>query len=721
LEVAKLIADTLQNRYGINTGSYGDIELNSINTKAFGRLDFNLSENHQMTVRHNFVQAEADHLSRSNSILNYEAQGFTHHNQSNVTVAQLKSRFGANKFNDLLIGYSHIVDYRDPFGDKILPHIEITYNTTNQIFAGTYRESAIYKINQKALELTDNFTFYKKNHTFLVGTHNEFYTIDYHFVTPFNGRWAYSSLDNFLADRPSRIRATYSFDNADRDVNFNRPSAYFRMLLASAYAQDRIAITPKLNLTAGFRLDLPVFPDRVEAITEILKTPQYSGFSNQYGGNVSFSPRLSFNYQPSEKLQMRGGVGVFVGRMPLAWLAYSHIYNGNQFYNIDIRPTGKVPIITDFSKNNTLTAAPQREINLIQNGFKLPAILRGSFGMDYKTKNGSTFSVDVLATKTLRDVIFKTLNLKDSTVALKGGDGRDIYLGSGDKQKYSAAYTSVFGVANTDKGYRYSITGSWQHRFGENVTSSLAYTFGESKDVANGVRVSPQANWEWNQTLDPNNPQLSYSNFDIRHRLVGYLGFQKNIFKIGRSSFGLVAVAASGSPFTYTYAGDLARDGSSTNDLLFIPKTKDQIAFSDVKNSAGVVTLSADEQWRQLDAYIEADPYLKNHRGKHAERNGARTPWNSQMDIHLSQDIHVGKSNFQFTFDIINVGNLIHKNWGQQTFVANTLNSGYQLITVSSVTNDQAVYRFNNPVGKPYQVDPIASKWQGQAGIRWIF
>lgn len=721
LDVAKIIADTLQSRYGVNTGSYGAIELNSTNAKIFARLDFNLSENHQLTVRHNFVNAEAGHLSRSNAILNYESQGFTHYNQTNVTVAQLKSRFGKNKFNDLLIGSSSIVDYRDPFGDKILPHIEITYNTTNQIFAGTYRESAIYKINQRALELTDNFTFYKKNHTFLLGTHNELYTIDYHFVTPFNGRWAYSSLDNFLADRPSRIRATYSFDNADRDVNYNRPSAKFRMLLTSLYGQDRIAITPKMTISAGFRLDLPIFPDKVAAISEIVNTPQYAGYANDYGSNVSVSPRVSFNYQPSERLQIRGGSGLFVGRMPLAWLAYAHIYNGSQFYNVDIRPTGKVPLITDFSKHNTLTATPQREINLIQNDFKLPAILRGSLGLDYKTKFGSTFSLDILATKTVRDVVFKTLNLKDSTALLKGGDGREIYLGSGDKQKYAAAYTSVFGVGNTDKGYRYSITGSWQQKFNQYVNTSFGYTYGESKDLANGVRVSPQANWEWNQTLNPNNPQLSYSNFDLRHRLVFYLGVQKKIWKIGQSSLGLVAVAASGSPYTYTYAGDLNRDGSGMNDLLFVPKTREQIALVDIKNAAGATTLTADEQWKQLDAYIENDAYLKQRRGEHAERNGARTPWNAQIDVHVSQDVRVGKSNFQITFDVINVGNLIDKTWGQQTFVANTLNSGYQLITVASVTNDAATYRFNNPTTTPYQVDPIASKWQGQLGLRWIF
>lgn len=721
ISVAQAISDTLKNRYGIDAGSFGDIELKSANTKLFGRLDFNLSERHQLTLRHNFVQASADHLSRAASILNFESQGFVHENRSNVSVAQLKSRFGNNRFNDLVIGISSFEDSRAPFGDRILPHIEITYNTTNQIFAGSYREAAVYKIKQRAFEITDNFTFYKGNHTFLLGTHHELYSIDYHFVTPFNGRWAYSNLDNFFADKPARVRATYSFDNADRAVNFSRPSADFGMLISSVYAQDRISIGPKFNLSAGVRLDLPFFPNRKPAIDEVRAQPAFAGFSNEYGGQLTVSPRISFNWQPAKALQIRGGAGLFVGRMPLAWLAYSHIYNGQQFYNVDIRPTGKLPIVTDFSKNNTLTANPQREINLVANDFRMPTVLRGSFGADLKTGDGSVFSLDLLATDVRRDVLFQTLNLKDSTAILKGGDGREVYLGSGDQQKYGKGYTSVFGLTNTKQGFRYSITGSWQRRFGRILSASLAWTVGESKDISNGVRVSPQANWEWNQTLDPNHPALSYSNFDLRHRVVGYVGFQKKWLKTGVSSLGLVVVGASGSPFTFTYAGDLDRDGSPMNDLLFVPARREQINLVDIKNAAGMVTVTADEQWKQLDAYLAADPYLSTRRGQHAERNAARTPWNGQMDLHLSQDFKIGKSVFQLTADLVNFGNLLSENLGQQHFVANTLNSGYQLVTVASVTGEQATFRFNNPTGKPYQTDPITSKWQAQLGLRLIF
>jgi hypothetical protein len=720
-DIAKLIADTLKNRYGIDVGRYGDISFNSNNKKVFGRLDWNISDKHQLTFRHNYSNAEAEHLNRGTSILNYESQGFTHNNISNVTVLQLKSRLSKNRFNDLIIGYSNIYDYRDPYGDKIQPHLEITYNTTNSIFAGTYRESAIFRIKQRALELTDNFNFYKKNHAFLIGTHNELYQIGYHFVTPYNGRWAYSSLDNFLADRPSRLRATYNLENNDYAFNYNRTSADYQALLASVYAQDRISVGEKLKVMLGIRLDMPFFFNRDVPTSDITQVPQYQGFANGYGNTLTISPRASFNYQPTAKLQFRGGVGVFTGRMPLAWLAYSHIYNGQQFGNVDIRFTGKQPILTDLSKLATIQSG-QREVNLISNSFRLPQILRGNIAMDYKTTKGTTFTLEFLGTKTIKDVLFQTLNLKDSTLALKGGDGRKIYQGTNTTQKVQGQYTSVFGLKNTSEGFRYTATASVSQRFFNSLDLAAAYTYGLSKDISNGVRVSPQANWEWNHTTDPNNPVLSFSNFDIRHRLIMTINYTKTWSKRTATQISLISTAASGSPFTYTYAGDLNRDASATNDLFFVPKDKSQINLVDIKDAAGKTIATADDQWTQLDNYIQKDAYLNAHRGQFTERNGARTPWNTQNDVRITQSLKLGKQLFLLSLDIINVGNLINKDWGKQYFVSNTLNSSYQIVTVASVTNDVATFRFNDPKGQtPYQIDPIASKWQGQLGLRWVF
>ncbi|MEJ7659529.1 MAG: hypothetical protein WKG07_07855 [Hymenobacter sp.] len=56
----------------------------------------------------------------------------------------------------------------------------------------------------------------------------------------------------------------------------------------------------------------------------------------------------------------------------------------------------------------------------------------------------------------------------------------------------------------------------------------MAYTYGVSKDISNGIRNSPQSNWELNPALNVNNPALAYSNFDLRHRVVASINLHKS-------------------------------------------------------------------------------------------------------------------------------------------------------------------------------------------------
>ncbi len=114
--------------------------------------------------------------------------------------------------------------------------------------------------------------------------------------------------------------------------------------------------------------------------------------------------------------------------------------------------------------------------------------------------------------------------------------------------------------------------------------------------------------------------------------------------------------------FSYTYGGDLNRDGISGNDLIYIPRDKSEI------NMISKDTRTTDEIWQQLNAFIEQDDYLKNHRGQIMDRNGAITPWNSQIDLKFTQDIYLkiaGRRNtLQFSVDAVNFGNLLNSEWG---------------------------------------------------------
>lgn len=724
----KSLKDTIQNRFGYDAGSIDDITLNTISYKIFTRLDWNINGKNQFLIRLNYVDGFSDNLERAPTILNFGSQGFRHTSKSLNIVSELKTRISNNISNNLIVGVGNIHDTRDPAGNQIFPHIEITYNTSNIIFLGTYREAAIFQMKQKNYEVTDNLVYYKNKHTFTLGTHNEFFSFNYHFVTPFNGRWAYKSIRDFYANTPSRIRGTYSITDNSYSNNYNKPSADFLVILPSLYLQHDYKFNNKLRVTYGVRLEGNLFPLKPNLTTDFQSTKQFSNVQSGIKNQMIVSPRFGFNYDLTgkEKIKLRGGSGIFLGRMPFAWLAYSYIYNGNQFGNIDYKPSGPVNLIsTDFSQFSSLQPG-LKEINIIDENFKLPRVWKSNLAFDIKLPKDFILTVEGIYNKTIYDVLFKTINLKDSTVSLQGADNRLVFAGNGSSAKYNSEYTNVFMLTNTNKGNRFNISASLSKDFKFGLNIFTAYSYGISRDVMNGVRVSPQANWEWNQTLNPNNPQLSFSNFDIRHRSITNLTYTIKWEKFfEKSLISLVFNAQSGSPFTYIYSGDLNRDGSPNNDLLYVPKDKNEIVLTDIKDAGGNVLVSSDEQWNQLESYVNGDKYLSSRKGKYTERNGGRTPWNNQLDLRISNEIRLGKKTkqtLQVLVDIINLTNLINRNWGHQYFVPNTTNAGYSLITVKSINSSGvATYQFNNPGSKPWQVDPIASRWQMQIGLRFNF
>ena len=458
----------------------------------------------------------------------------------------------------------------------------------------------------------------------------------------------------------------------------------------------------------------------------VTATKGFENYRNENYNKPQIAPRVGFNWDVhgNKKLVIKGGSGIFNGRMPFAWLAYPYYNSGTTYGNIDIRPTGVVPLNPDVSQVAANLQPGIREINLLDNNFKLPKVLRTSLGIDYKTTSDWTFTAEATYTKTLQDILYKTINLKDSTINMIGdGDNRPVYLGAGNGQKLNANFTNVFLLTNTQDGYRYSLTGSIAKRI-KAFRFTTSYTYGVSKDKANGVRVSPQANWEFNQTIRPNDPQLSFSNFDLRHRSISTFQYNKQ-WKKSATNITMVYIAQAGSPYTYTYIGDINRDGSPNNDLVYVPRNFAESNLADMKDAMGNITTAA-VQWEQLNSYINNDNYLKKRRGQYAERNGARTPWNNQLDMKVTHTIafknKLEGQSISFSLDVFNLSNLINRNWGRQYFVPNVLNSSYQLLTVLRAnTNKAAELNFTNPTTTAWQIDPLLSRAQGQLSVRYNF
>ena len=696
--LAKQIADYTQTKYGYNVGDYKDYSIYSMSQKYFNRLDWNINDNNQLTLRNNTTVSQATNLERDAANFRFGSQDFKQNANQSSTVLELRSHFGSAS-NSLILGYTNIHDYRTPLSDNFsFPQTEIAYNG-GTIFLGNEREATIFNLKQKTFEFTNNFNWYVGNHSFLIGTHNEFYNIDYGFVNSWNGRIAYKSVDDYLAGKVNRVRGFYGFQSNNRDDIFNNPYAQFNINLLSAYIQDEITLG-NLKLSPGIRADYTNLPNKPSLSNQVP-----SIYTNDYFNNINISPRLGLNWK-LDNLTIRGGSGVFVGRIPFAWLGYAFYNDGVGFGSFDLNNRATLKNVGDpisdgakvWAFNNGQKNLVQTD--LIQNGFKMPSVMRSNLAADYNL-SGYKFTVEGLYTQVINDLKFQQINIVTDNPTYYSFDTQKqlpIYSGAKINSNLSNAYL----LSNTDKGYRYQLTTSVNKSYPFGLDLYSAYTYGESKDVTNGIRNSMESNWQLNQSLTPNDPQLAYSNFDIRHRIISQL-----TYKLKQTQVSMVLNSQSGTPYTWGLVNGTLANTPQTAGLVYIFKDDEVAKY--IPNA---------DQAKAFTDFINSNEYLLSRKGNFTERNGGRTPWSTTLDAKLIHNISLGKNVLQLTADIFNLTNLLNNDWGQTYFVSNSFNStsSVGLAKVSGET-----FLFTKPTQKPYTVDQIASKWQVQLGVRFSF
>jgi hypothetical protein len=797
-DLAQLITAKLQSTYSYNVGDYNDYNIHANSDKLFGRLDFNLDEKTSIALRHNYVKSEATNLERSGSLFKFGSQDFNQNNLQNSTVLEVKSNFTNKIANNLILGYTNIHDYRSLLGGQsnLFPSVQINnvgtsagdntlysgtyYRGSNQVLLGSDREASIFNTRTRTFEITDNLTYFQGNHTLTLGTHNELYKIDYGFINSWNGRIEYNSVSQFLNDQPTRIRGTYNKTDNSYDYNYNNPSASFNVNLYSAYLQDEWAVSDRLKITPGIRFDLTSLPNAPALNSALVNNPQndartlnqtyshtpWANLNNNILGRIQVSPRLGFNYdvKGDGSVVVRGGTGLFTGRIPFAWLGYAYYNNGVNYNSVDlnnIQPTsGDLSKGTKYLLNQNpnqiysqLPASAQNttEVNLIDPDFKMPQIWRSSLAFDFKLPMGFRASVEGLYTEVLQDVKFQNINLTDNVSYLGQGPTQSPRYSApaGGNAKVNTSFSNAFLLTNTNQGRRYQLTGSVGKTFANLLDVTAAYTYGVSKDISNGIRNSPQSNWELNPALNVNDPALAYSNFDLRHRVVGSVNLHHGLGQRFTGYFTSVLTYASGSPYTWVYNNNFLGNGQQNVQLAYIPGSAADITLvnrvATSVNATGFAIDASGAQYAALSNFIDNDDYLKNRRGQYAERNAARTPWNNQADIRLMVEAKLGKleaneagqvparHTIQISFDVQNVGNLLNRSWGRQYFVPNTFNSTLgtglsqvafadaagNLSTSYSNTFNRAAFTYSSPA--TYSIDQLASRWQGQLGVRYSF
>lgn len=734
--------------FGYDPGTWDQDVANKLQSqKLLIKLDWNLNEKNTLSLRHSYTKNISESPGRSTlQRINFSNSGVYFPSTTNSTALELNTRIASNKSNNLIIGYTSVNDDRGPLGDAF-PYISIGGNLN----AGSEQFSTGNVLTQNILTITDNFDLYKGKHHFTFGTHNEYYDINNVFIRQAFGSYNYDSVSQFTtgAGIPTQYDISYSLNAADDGVapDASSAAAAFKVLQLGFYAQDEYRVSDKFKVTGGLRIDIPMFlndpaddgyfNDNTAAAIEAAGYDLKGAKAGQAPKpQLLFSPRIGFNYDINgdQSFILRGGVGIFTSRIPYVW-------PGGMFNNNGASVGGLRTFTADFTNSGLgfndnpfnqyrassfgrSDAIPQGQMDLFSEDFKYPQVLRSNIAVDKKIFWGMVATADVLFTKTLNNIYYENVNIKPSTENLTGSsDDRPYY---DRRDPIDSKYTGIYLASNTNEGYTVNFTFQLTKQVTEGLSFMGAYNYGMAKSVYDGTSSQNSSQWRGiNSVAGRNVVGLGISDFDMGHRVVLSGAYRITYANRFATTFSLFFNGQSGQRFSYIYDdnGNLNNEDSRERNLIYVPKDQNDINLVDIAGGA-----TAAEQWEALNAFIESDDYLSSRRGQYAERNGARTPFETVLDLRIAQDIAIFKTNagrenkIQITFDVFNLTNLINKNWGRRYFVSE---GQYQVIRFEKFEDGTRTptFTFRERDQKFDILDQgvYSSRWQAQIGFRYLF
>lgn len=767
------IKSILKSKFNYDPGAYENWDRINYSQKANVRLDWNISDKHKFNLKYNYLRSYADIPPSSSgsltggrnpsaNVLPFQGSLYRINNNLDSYIAELNSTFSSTIANNLTVGYTQMRDFREsPVNNTPFPTVDIGNNNNNSLTSFGFEPfSANNLLNSDIFQASDNLTIYAGKHVFTLGAAFETNSFKNGFAPNFYGGYQFKSIDDFIASINTGVSNALQYQQTwSNYAEF--PFAEFKGYTASLYAQDEFTAAKGLKLTFGLRADGTGFPIEedpkynnayVPSLTfrnnTVLRTNQFPAFTTLW------SPRFGFNWdvKDDKTTQVRGGLGVFSGRVPYVWLSNQLSNNGVLFGSQRLsNPTNRpFNANVDAYRPPLATSIIPTSYNLAitDPNFKFAQVFRANLAVDKSLGNGWLVSLEGIYTKDINAVYLENVNLPDSKVKAVGADNRVIYytLGAnglpssiknnqiyGGTRGLNAPTTGNTGldpnisdaivIKNTQLGYSYALTATVSKAFDNGLFASLSYTNSDSRSVNDGGSIA-QSQWRDRVVSgDPNENVASYSSYMQAHRINAYGSYKLNYLnEKAATTFGFTYSVAPAGRFSYTYSGDMNGDGQLFNDLMYIPRGQGEVLLKDLG------TYTAAQQWADLDKYISQDKYLSKRRGQYAERNGAELPWAANFDFKVIQDFYIkagGKKNtLQFTLDVFNLGNYISPQWGlnQTAFRAGLLN-----FTGNDATTGKPSFTFpyrtgTTPLRDSFQKSfGLGSRWQAQFGVRYIF
>ena len=604
------------------------------------------------------------------------------------------------------------------YGDDFFPEVNITVRDAvtgdrDNVFLGGDRYRGANLINVESEFLTLKADYDNDDHVYTVGYERDDSDVVNLFIARYNGEVRFNSFDDYKNGIWSRLRIHEPYAGHDAVGSM---AADFEVEKTSMYIQDKWFVNNDLTVMFGLRYDAvetPIAPD-----TNVNFVKEY-GFSNSETFDFNLlQPRFSFNMDATDLFSnrekvvaatLRGGRGLFMGRIPRVWYgnAYSRTgatgdYRGWYSYDTSASnfpgpmpkgdPTafwlGAGSKYTVPSGDNPYGVAQSTDPN-----FEAPSSWRTSLGLDILTQGGWDVTLEYNLDEVRQAIFFTDLGIEqEGTLA----DGRGIYGGRGD-----------YRLTNTDQGTTEAWTISTAKQFGD-LNWFAGYTKMRANDVFELTSAQSESSYGRSVRADGENISAARSNFMVEHKFITSLDYTTQLIGENDTRFSLVYVRKSGEPYSVTFDGNedaFANDRSDGGyDAAYIPTgaSDPNVVFASSAVADAVM------------AHVNSSG-LRSFKGSVVPRNAFNSPWNSSLDLRITQDIEVMEGHKVIVYlDITNLLNLIDDDKG---IITEYSNRSRQIILDSDNPYDSAG-RYNIVGVDPDDGLRVYNK-DGQSSYQW--
>lgn len=764
------VSDFVKDKYGYDTGSYTNFPADESNQKILARIDWNINDKNHLAVRYNYTLnrgwnapnktsmdggTRASGARTSQYSMSFANSMYAIDNSVHSVSLDLNSRITDNLSNQFLATFSKLDDTRST-GSSEFPFIDILDGSGQNYMALGYELfSWNNAVHNTIANVRDDLTWYLGNHKVTGGLRYEYQMADNAYMRNGTGYYRYSSLDDFLnGAAPEIVNLTYGY-NGEKN-----PAARVRFSQASIYAQDEWSVRENFKLTYGVRFDGLFFNNKDvvtnNAILKLNYYPKAKDFKETHidtgkwpGAQLAISPRVGFNWDVfnNKSLKVRGGTGLFSGRLPLVFFTNMPTNSGSVQYQAQINAKNAAKkgftmaefaggLVKDANGKVTTNALYQKllglgypanyrpedgtvpsSISAVDNKFKMPQVWKTSLAVDYAIPTSFPFSVSVegIFNKTINGVMISDWSMKDagSYAKFNGVDNRPIYPDSFRNG------TSAFVLENTNKGYGYSASATVNMTPIPEVNIMAAYTHTASKEITSMPGSNAESAFTYVPTVaGPNYIDLHNAINVIPDRFIASVTHNDHC----GNHFSLIYETWRGSSnYSYMLSNDMNGDGYAY-DAVYIPTD------AQVKN--GDFRFVSDDDRDRFMAFVHKDKYLSKHQGKYAEAYSVYSPWVHRVDFSYKHDFKVkaGKTTniLQLGFDIKNLLNLFNSNWGVMKILNPAIGTEAKILKYEGADAD-GYATFSTPKGvtgntKTFTPNhAIGQCWYASIGIKYMF